>query len=339
MTLPLRLHVPDSPDVGLLEFVRGTYALQNSRLASGSAASLEDYVTQVNNLQTYVNELLASEEQRPLVLSDLNDPLVAGCMKWLLSRGRANETCNKLRAATVAIVNFSIDELDMSLKRLRVKKFKVSKRKPQCWLPEEVLQILSAARRMPGKVGAVPAGDWFLALELFILNTGTRISAAMATPSACLDLEGGWVTIPASVQKHDSDEVFDLLPCTVAALRALHPARLTNIFDDWPYDRNIRQWRTLNRRQKEILVAAGLFPKTAAVTKRDLFHKLRRSFATFIAMSAGKDVSRDLMGHSHQSVTDRYLDPRMLRKTRVSDHLAGFLQPPTPPDPQKRLFD
>lgn len=336
MTLAIRLHVPASPEIALLEFVRGVYAIQNGRLARGSAASLEDYVTQVNNLQAYVTELLSADEQRPLVLGDLTDPLVAGCMKWLLSRGRASETCNKLRAAMVAIVNFAIDELDIPHKRLRVKKFKVSKRKPQCWLPDEVLQILSAARRMPGMVGEVPARDWFLALELFILNTGTRISAAMATPSACLDLDGGWVTIPAAVQKHDCDEVSDLHPCTVAALRALHPERLKNIFDDWPYDRNIRQWRTLNRRQKDILVTAGLFRQSAAVTKRDLFHKLRRTFATFVAMSAGKDVARELLGHSHQSVTDRYLDPRMLRKTRVSDHLAAILK--TPPDDRQGLL-
>lgn len=244
---PVRLHVPATLETELLDFVLRIYATQNANLAGGSAASLEDYQTQVRNLQRYFDELAAATQQptRPLVLADLSDALVAGCMKWLKDRGRAPETANKLRSSMVAIVNFTIEQLDLPLRPLRVKKFKVPKRKPRAWLPDEVLRILTAARDFPGvdkvqTLGGVPAGRWFLALELFILNTGTRISAAMDTPTSGLDLERGWVMIPASVQKHDSDEEFDLLPATVAALRAIDPGRNRRIFDDWPFDRRQR---------------------------------------------------------------------------------------------------
>jgi integrase len=337
----LRLHVETTTETPVIDFLREVYAIQNSEIAGGSQASLDDLVTQVRNLQRYLNELLTSAQQPPrdLLLLDLTDPLVAGAMKWQTNNGNAPNTANKLRAAVVALVNFAIDVLELPLRRLRTRKFPVPKRKPRCWLPDEVLRILAAAQRMPGKIGDVPAGAWFFALELFILNTGTRISAAMNTPTVGLDLDGGWITIPAEVQKHDSDETFDLLPITIAALKAIRPQRHKRIFDDWPFDRAQRQWPTLNRWQKRIIVAAGLRPSLAEVTEKDLFHKLRRSFATFVAAKAGKQVARIMLGHSHESVTDLYLDERMTNdRPRLADLLIELQKTPVL-DGQRRLFD
>jgi integrase len=206
-------------------------------------------------------------------------------------------------------------------------------------MPDEVLKILAAAKHQPGMVGRVRAGDFFYALELFILNTGTRISAAMLTPTAGLDLDAGVVLIPAEIQKHNSDEYFDLLPCTVAALKVIRSGRNQRLFDDWPYDRKKRQWPTLNRYQKRILVNAGLFATTRDVTRKDMFHKLRRSFATFVNARGGQHLAQEMLGHSHQNVTKLYIDPRMRSRTKVTELLGEFLPPPDPPDKQRRLFD
>lgn len=331
----LRLLRPATPETPVIEFLKDIYAYQNSNIAGGSAASLEDYVTQVNNLERYFQELLSAAQQPPrrLLLGDISDALLAGAMKWQKDRGLAPHTANKLRAAIFAIVNFAVDELEMSLRRLKVKKFKVPKRKPKCWLPDEVSRIMGAARNMSGMVGTVSAGRWFLALELFVFNTGTRITAAMETPTSGLDLDRGWIVIPAEVQKHDSDEHFDLLPATVAALKAIQPHRNVRIFDDWPYDRGCRQWPTLNRWQRRVLRSAGL-----SDTRKDLFHKLRRSFATFIAHKGGKELARELCGHSHQSVTDLYIDERMSNRPRVAD-LLGDVRLDVVHERQKLLFD
>lgn len=337
----LRLHAQATGETPVLSFLKNIYAIQNTELAGGSEASLDDLVTQVNNLQRYLNELLSSAHQptRELLLLDLTDPLIAGAMRWQRTNGRAPDTANKLRGAAVALLNFAIDVQELPLRRLKVKKFPVPKRKPRCWLPDEVLRILAAARRVSGSIGDVPAGAWWFALELFILNTGTRISAAMNTPTSGLDLDGGWLTIPAEVQKHDSDETFDLLPITIAALKAIGPGRNKRIFDDWPFDRKQRQWPTLNRWQKRIIVQAGLRPTAAEVTKKDLFHKLRRSFATFVAAKAGRQVAKLFLGHSHESVTALYVDERMTNeRPRLSDLLVEFSQSPAL-DNQKRLFE
>jgi site-specific recombinase XerD len=336
----LRLVRPASPE--LATFLTKVYARENARLAGGSPASLDDYKLQVRTLQKFFDRECRERGEAPrnLTIEDVDDGLLAGAMAWLKAEGRSARTCNKLRRTIRAIHAFALNEKGFPGKPLRIKKYKELKRRPQAWRPEQVGRLLEAARAMPGMVGCVPAGRWHYAHLMFLLNTGTRITAAMETPSAMLDLEQGWVTIPAEVQKHDQDEMFDLLPETVEALRAIQPHRHRRIFDDWPFDRTKRQWPALIKRLKKILVAAGLFPSVKEIPPRlELFHKLRRCFATFIAIKAGKGASRELCGHSDESVTDLYLDPtQMGERPRCRELLAGMLSP-AKPDRQKKLFE
>lgn len=338
--MALRLVVPD--EQAFADFYAKVYKVENVRLAGGSEASRVDYDVQVRTLSKFFAQQCAQrgEPPRPLLLSDIGDPLVAGCMAWMREAGRSAQTCNKLRRTIKAIHNFAIVEKERPLKPLRVKKYKQPKRRPRAWRPEQIGRLLAAARDMPGKVGDVPAGDWHYAHLLFLLNTGTRITAAMETPSALLDLEHGWVTIPAEVQKHDEDETIDLLADTIAALRVIRPHDHPTIFGGWPYDRTQRPWRALTKRLKQMLVAAGLYPSLDDIPKRgELFHKLRRCFATFIAIKAGKRASQELLGHSHESVTDLYIDVSQTdERPRCRELLADMLRP-AKADRQRRLFD
>jgi integrase len=299
---------------GLLSFTQKVYLAEN--LDVESPATEVDYLVQVRTLQKFFNGLCLAEGQlaRDVTLADLSSSLVTQCMKWLHERGRSARTCNKFRRTILAIHNFAIDERELPLKRLKVKKYHEPKIDRRAWRPAEIPRILAAARAMR----PVKRGEWDgrhdFALLLFLLNTGTRISAAMLTPRECLDLtcEPPLVTVPAAVQKHDADETFDLLPITVAALKAIGAASSQHdtIFGAWAYDDRRRgKWRTLTRRLKKILVAGGLFPSVAAIPKRrELFHKLRRCFATFVRMKFGKAAAKELCGHSHESVTEVYFD-------------------------------
>lgn len=331
---------PPAPELAV--FLNRTYALENTDVASGSEATLDDYRVQVRKLQKYFDQLCKEQGEvaRPVTLDDINDSLLAGCMAWMKSSGAESTTCNKLRRTIRAIHNFAINEKDLPFRPLRVKKYRELTKKPRAWRPEQVGRLLEAARTMPGFVGSVPAGRWHYAHIMFLLNTGSRITASMQTPSAGLDLENGWVTVPAEVQKHKDDEVFDLLPETIEALRAIQPHRHKRIFDDWPFDRRIRQWPTLNRRLKRMLVAAGLFPSVKEIPKRvELFHKLRRCFGTFIAIKGGKRASQEMLGHSHESVTKAYLDPSQVQdRPRCRELLADMIIAPRD-DRQRRLFD
>lgn len=330
------------PDGDLVNFLDRIVARENPDLAGGSPQTLQDYRIQVRTAQRFLDKELTELGQptRRVTVYDLCDALVAGCMAWMKDKGRSPDTCNKFRRSILAIHNFAIDEKELPLKRMRVKKYKVPKRKPQCWLGDELIPILTAAGQMPGKIGEVPASKWCPALLLFILNTGTRITAVMETPTARLDLERAWVKIPAEIQKHDSDEVFDLLPSTVLALAAIHPHRHARIFDDWPYDRtNGGKWPALIKLLKRILVKAGIYSSVRDVSSKDLFHKLRRCFASFVNQKAGKRVAQQLLGHSHESVTSLYLDERMdPDRPKVAELLSG-MPVFTPPDRQRRLFE
>jgi len=339
---PLRLVVPESPD--LITFLNKVYARENSNVAGGSKATLTDYRIQVGTLQKFFDRecQINGEPSRPLRIADVSDPLVAGCMAWMIERGLASRTCNKLRRTIRAIQAFAIEEKEHPGKLLRVKKLKESKTKPRAWRPEQISNILSAARGMP----PVRRGCWDgrddYALILFLLNTGTRITATMLTPKSGLDLHSGEITVPAEVQKHDSDEIFDLLPITIDAIKSMHTSPDGRLFGHWGYDDRVNgKWRTLTDRLRHILVRAGLFASTEEIPKRvNMFHKFRKCFATFMRLKHGKEKSTEACGHSGGTVTEAYWDETQIGdRPSCREALADIIVLPPLLDRQHRLFD
>ena len=341
-TSPLRLVVPDSPE--LLTFLNKVYARENSNVAGGSKATLTDYRIQVGTLQKFFDRecQASSEPGRPLRIADVTDPLVAGCMAWMIERGLASRTCNKLRRTIRAIQAFAIEEKEHFGKVLRVKKLKESKTKPRAWRPEQIGSILSAARQMPPTKRGTWDGRDDYALILFLLNTGTRITATMLTPKSGLDLQSGEITVPAAVQKHDSDEIFDLVPATIEALKGMHPSPDGRLFGHWPYDDSVNgKWRSLTNRLREILVRSGLFASVEEIPKRvNGFHKFRKCFATFMRLKHGKEKSTEACGHSGGTVTQAYWDETQIGdRPSCREALAGILVLPAAFDRQQKLFD
>lgn len=328
----------------LLMFLNKVYARENPSMVGGRKATLIDYQIQVGTLQKFFDrECKASGDPcRSVEVADVTDLLVAGCMAWMIERGLAAKTCNKLRRTIRAIHAFAIEEKDYPGRLLRVKKLKEPKPVPRAWRPEQITSILMAALRMPPTRRGCWDGRDDLALVLFILNTGTRITAAMLTPQTCLNLETGEVTVPAAVQKHNSDEVFDLLPITVEALKSMHQSSDARLFGHWPYDDPINgKWRTLTSRLKNILVKAGLFPAVREIPKRvHMFHKFRRCFATFIRLKFGKAASTEMCGHSGSAVTEAYLDPTQTGdRPSCREALGDLIKLPASLDRQQKLFD
>lgn len=317
----------------LLAFYERIYLIENTELAGGSSRSDDDHRLQIANFQRWLEE--HQPPPRPALLADLTDGNVASAMRWQLSRSptKSRATANKLRRSLVAIHNWAIDRQDFPGKKLRVEPFKEPKRLPQAWSIDVLSQIVTAGTRLRGRIGrpgepGVPAYRWAPAMLLGIYNTGLRISAWMHTPTAGLDLEAGTLLVPAEVQKQDADQLIWLLPVVREALAAIEPHRNQRMGDDWPFDRTQRSWRALNRLLKKLLVSAGIYPAVAQVPRRDLFHKFRRTHGSYIANAAGEDVARQSLGHSHASVTRRYVDPSLVSGVRQSELL---------PSPQVKL--
>lgn len=329
----------------LLGFLVNVYARENPKFIGGKKATLTDYKIQVGTLQKFFDlECEARVEPRRTVLvSDVSDSLVAGCMGWMISRGLAAKTCNKMRRTIKAIHTFAIEEKDHDGRLLRVKKLKEPKTNPRAWRPEQVAMILQAAREMP----PTKRGNWDgrddLALLLFILNTGTRITATMLTPKSGLDYQTGEITVPAAVQKHDRDESYDLLPITVNALKHMHASPDERLFGHWAYDDHVNgKWRSLTNRLRKILVRAGLFASVAEIPKRvNMFHKFRKCFATFMRLKHGKEKSTEACGHSAGAVTEAYWDQTQIGdRPSCREAMASILVLPNAgTDRQPRLFD
>lgn len=273
------------------------------------STTAEDYRVQIRNLNAYHATLGRGE----VMVTDLSSELLSGAVAWQIRRGRSTPTANKLARTIAAVWRLAhrrgiIDTLPV------VDRLPEMLREPECWSMEQFTTIIDAAERTEGRVGDIPAGIFWPALLWTVLNTGCRISAVMQAPTQGLDLVGGWIKMPAETQKHRKDMVFDLLPETRAALQTLDPRGrgLATVFGDWPRDRSGRGWRALTKGYRRILDSAGL-----PGDRRDLWHKLRRTFATLIAAKGGESVAQSLLGHSSIHVTRRYLDQRKLQRPSV----------------------
>lgn len=290
----------------LLSFFVDRYC-QKATIAAGSPRTVTAYRNDVDRFRQWHRERHGREPE----LLDLTPAGIESAMAWQLARGRKKPTANKLRRHLVAVRNYAVrcGELPPLAPTEVVESVKEPHREPDCWSMGQWETILEAATRLRGSVGEVPAAVWWEALLRTVYNTGARISAVMGIRCDLVDLAGGVLLIHAEIQKDAEDQRVTLLPRTVAALQALGAhGRVPRLFDDWPHDRAVVQWPALNRGLKRLLVDAGLFSSPADVTRRDLWHKIRRTFATAITAKAGMAVAQSMLGHSSLDVTKRYVD-------------------------------
>lgn len=318
----------------VLNFYRQVYRLHKHLAAP--YATVAGYEGEIRWLEKYFREHRLAGEARELMLADLSDELLAAAMEHKLAKcDCAVPTANKLLRTIKAVWNFAASRTDAATgqkylpTRPDLARLKEPTREPEAWNVDELARIVAAASRRvgrahrKGKVGETPAGIWWPALILTVASTGVRISAVMAIESAKLDLARGEVFVSAESQKQAADQRFELKPEVVELLKQLRPQRMRCLFDDWPFDRtNPLSWPALEAHYAEILIAAGL-----PSTRTDKFHKLRKTFGTWIAAEAGEVVAQAMLGHSHISVTRRYLDKRQLKGPSARDLLPAIPLP------------
>lgn len=277
----------------LLQFFDSTYAPQ--RLADSPAITISDYRNTIDEFSWF----LACEA----TYANLNEDTVERFLAWMKANGiHKNPTINKYRRNLLAVWKHAwrkrkVDDLPRDVGLLPE-----SKRIPEAWSPEQMGRIIAAARLVDEDFGGIPANLWWPALLLTDYDTGLRIDALMQAKSTDLDLAHGWLKIPAEVQKQDADQVFQLHPDTIAAIRATNPGNRERIFA-FPF----LTYGPLRWRYGKILTAAGL-----SSGRHDLFHKIRRTSATAVCNAYDKETAQKHLGHSSVKVTERYLDPRLI---------------------------
>lgn len=284
-------------------------------------------------------------------LSDLSVSFIVGAMNHQLAAGVSRSTADKVRRFLSAVwhLAYSMTELRQFVAPPeKVTKLRSPSHAPTAWTVEDFERILLGAERLVGRVGPFLLSKWFAVLLRLEYNSGLRIDTAMQLRWEWVDLDEATLVIPPEAQKDDEGQIIQLLPHTVEALRSLRPtagascdsasvAETTNatrrapaeVFGDWQYDRNVTQWPALTLRLRKCIVAAGLRDEESRVTKRDLWHKIRRTFATAMYAKSGDiELVRDMLGHCSIDVTYRYIDKSKLGRKLQADYLSD-------PDPYR----
>jgi integrase len=249
---------------------------------------------------------------RSVMVKELSDDLVTGFLNWFAGR-RAPTTLNSMRGVILTLWNYAWKK--RLIRRLpRVEKLRVPKRLPQCWSLDELRQLLQGCRDTKGWVNGAPAGLWWYGLAHLLYFTGLRINAATQLAAQHFDFDGAIVRVPAEFQKQNADQAFHLHPETVRVVREIATYRNGEPIFAW-----IGSRKTFFAAFRRILKRTGL-----SATRKDLFHKLRRTFCTMLtAKTSAEEASRQL-GHSCMQVTRGYID---------ESKLPGFNAAQLLPDP------
>lgn len=271
--------------LSVLDYFNKEMKPKNLKLSKGAAVN---YMVAINQLNKFKHALVR--------LCDLSEDLLLNFLSHLKETGtNSQRTLNNKRAAILMIWKHAA-------KRKLVKpppaidKFKEPRRKVRAWTPDEVARILEACRFAPKCHGW--DGRHWRALVLVIYDTSHRVGALLLTPRSAISSEGK-LHVQAEHSKHNADTIHQLHPETLKAISEM-PYH-TKLFP-FPVSR-----REIWRQFREILLAAKL-----PTSRKDLFHKLRRTSFTLVYALLGHQAAREHAAHS-SDVTESYLDKDLLK--------------------------
>jgi integrase len=228
--------------------------------------------------------------------------------EWLLP-DRSAATVNSYCKHILAILRFAADEDDIAAAP-KFRKLKEMKRVPLALTNEEFLRVLATAEQRRGTICGIPSPLWWGSLLCADYESGVRVTAMLSVASCDVLLDQGGFFCQAEPQKDREAAWYPLSPDTIQRIRRIYDPNRKLL---WPLDVTPN---ALWRRFRTILNQSGIYaPKGCGLC----FHRVRKSKASYTE-AAGGDAQRAL-GHSARSVTERYLDPRIVGRA---------YQPPMP---------
>jgi integrase len=322
--------------ITLTDFVRNVYFAKPRLRSPGSRESVE---IQVRHFHAWWNDL---QYPAPPTIDDLTRDAIQAAMAWQLERGRKPQTCNKLGRTLLGVANYAAERLDLPRPK-RVEWYPEPKTEADAWSVEQVQELIRTAGRLAGSLRGATRAEFAVAVLWLAYNSGERIEALMGVQWVWFDWPSRTLRIPAEARKDREEYTVWLMEETAAAVLVLRRAGTPGVFDCWDRDRHVKQWPALNLMLRKIVYAALVDPTAdpnrltrrdvaSVVGRRELWHKLRRSFATEIARNSDESTASRLLGHSSILTTRRYIDRRKLPVRPQRD----LLRRPTPG--QLRLF-
>lgn len=290
IAVPLRLCM--SSATPLSQYLLRTYA--HDRLGI-SPSALQQYAVSVSLFSQFL--------ARPARLSDFTDRKVTDYMHWLMP-GREARTVNDKRNSLLTIWRHAVQLGHIEAGPRRVPRLKEPHREPTAWTIHEVGRLLNACRE--ARTIQHWDGAHWQALILTCFDTAHRIGALLQVEREQLS-EDGWLLVLAKQTKHKRDTRHKLHPDTLTALRSTSPGVL--LFP-WPLAR-----RQIFVHLRKLLAAAGL-PNT----RRDLFHKLRKTSYSYAYAELGPQAASEHAAHS-KDLSRVYLDVRFLHRPSVAESI------------------
>lgn len=293
------LEVP--AECSLVRFFEDVY--RPLRLSTSSEGTIEKFRTLLNSLRRFAGV----EPHFGLLTDDTAERFLA----WLVSPKRINTTTNGYYRTLLALWRFAWRKRKVADLPRDIDPLREDRHEPDAWSLVELARLIDTGRTDPEILNGVPMRIWWPAFLQAMYVTGVRVAALRSVPRADYDETTGWLIVRAPQQKQRSDQRFKLSADAIRAIADLLPYCSDRLFP-FPFVSP----HPLRNRLRKLLQTAGL-----PTSRLDLFHKIRRTTATYIADAADEEAARRHLGHSSLQVTRRYLDQRKIRRTRGEDVL------------------
>ncbi len=223
-----------------------------------------------------------------------------------LAASHSPSSVNAYLRPIMAILRLAAEEDFGLLERVpKIRMLREPKRAPLALTIEEFSTVLAVAAELNGTVAGYPAPDWWAAVLLTCWETGLRLRSLMLLRTVDLLWDESGVYSQAESAKNKKADWFPLQATTLDAIRKICDPLRERLF---PRDVEID---AIGRRFRKLLDASGIYAPRGSGMR---FHRLRRSKASYTEL-AGGDAQRAL-GHSARSVTERYLDPRIVGRVK-----------------------
>ncbi len=280
------------------------YCAQNRKIRSPKTVSV--YRTALKQLAIATGQNLFD-----LSLLDLNDDNLIRLETYLLERGRSeftsNERVGRIKSLWTWAAKRKMVDVWPTVDRLPVKQ-----PPPRAWTISELSRLFTACKLQSGKIGDLPASEWWYSLHLVAWETSERTGALLSMPTSAIEQVRRGLEVPGGNRKGGEPAFHALSAKTLELLTVFSNGRQTI----WP----LPTGRKRSRSQFWTLYSALLRSAGLPDHRRNKLQKLRRTSLTFWAANGGDATLR--AGHASSSTTERhYLDRTLLPMERPEHFL------------------
>jgi integrase len=272
-----------------LEQLLQLYRLHRPQLADSTA---DQYHWAVRSLEKHLGRMPTTDDLT-------EDSFLAFLSARLGTAG--TQTVKRERASLLTLWRFAARKrlVDVHPASLDLPPIRIKRNPPVALTPEQMRAIIASCLLERGRMPHGPLkADWWRSLVLVLYCTGARVSAILACERS--DLSGNMLLLRAEHSKTGVGQWHLLPDYAISAIEKMDLITGDRIWE-WPFGR-----RQLWRAWKRIVTRAGL-----PDSRRYGFHAIRRTTATLMAIATSIEVARLALGHSSQSMTECYIDPRV----------------------------